>query len=289
MHPVDGRRVAKMRVVRSFRLGSRFPAISITGSHCDLDCPHCAGRPLAGMLNADSPEKLLEMASRIESAGGTGFLLSGGCDSDGMLPIGPYLSAIQSIKNGGRLKINAHVGYPRDENAGGLVRSGIDVFSLNFPVSDDVGFRIMRVPRAVDRYFEAFDSLREQGARKVVPHILIGLTDLEEEIRGLEMLRADPPVSMVVIAFFPLLGTPMRDAPPTEEGHIVEFVKASRSILPDTKIALGCMRKRGNHRMESLLMQELVDGIVMPSRKAIASAQKSIVIEELEGCCALYL
>ena len=289
MHFEVERHGTKMRIVKSFRLGSRFPAVSITGPHCDLNCPHCAGHTLASMLYADTPEKLLEIASRIENTGGMGFLLSGGCSSDGMLPIGPYLPAIRTIKNGSQLKINAHVGYPRDENAKGLVSSGIDVFSLNFPISDDVGLRFMKTPDAIDRYFETFDSLREQGAQKIVPHILIGLTDIEVEIRGLEILSSEPPKSMVVIAFLPLLGTPMRDAPPAEERHIIEFIKTSRSLLPSTKIALGCMRKRGSHRMESLLMKSYVDGIVMPSRKAIASDPKSIEIEELEGCCALYL
>lgn len=278
-----------MKTVRSFILSSRFPAVSITGSRCALSCPYCAGKPLAGMINADTPQKLLQIASELARAGSIGFLLSGGCAADGALPIAPYLPAIRTIKDRYRLKINAHVGYPRTKDANGLVRSGIDAFSLSFPVSDDIGLRTMGIQNAIDRYFEAYDSLRQQGARTVVPHVLIGLTDLEEEIRGLKKLQSDPPESIVVIAFFPLPKTPMSAAQPADESHIVEFIRSLKSDLPKTRIVLGCMRKRGNHRMESLLMEKYIDGIVMPSRKAVATVSKSVRTEQFEGCCALYL
>lgn len=278
-----------MKTVRSFTLGSRFPAVSITGSCCALNCPHCAGKPLAEMINADTPQKLLAIASELARTDGVGFLLSGGCAADGALPISAYLPAIRMIKDRYRLKINAHVGYPRAKDAYGLVSSGIDAFSLNFPVSDDLGLTTIGIQNAIERYFETYDSLRQQGARTVVPHILVGLTDLEEEIRGLEKLQSDPPESVVVIAFFPLPGTPMSAAQPADENHIVEFIRSLKSALPKTGIVLGCMRKRGNHRMESFLMEKYIDGIVMPGRKAIARVSESVRTEQLEGCCALYL
>jgi len=273
----------------SFIPGKRFPAISITGSRCELGCPHCSGRPLASMLSADTPEKLLAVASRLEASGALGFLLSGGCDLTGALPIRPFLRAITAIKDAGHLKINAHVGYPRAEDAEGLVSSGIDAFSLNFPINDDVGLRIMRTPNAVQRYFEARDSLERAGAPRVVPHVLIGLADIEEEIAGLRMFQQCPPKGIVVITFNPIPNTPMRASPPADEMHIIEFLSRCREILPETKIVLGCMRKRGNHSLERYLMGNSVDGIVLPSKRAMEGVRETVEIEEFEGCCALYL
>jgi len=278
-----------MKKVMSFSLGRRFPAVSITGARCALACPHCAGRPLASMLDADSPEKLLAIAARLEQAGAIGFLLSGGCDLDGKLPIRPYLRAIREIKDRGRLRINAHIGYPRSQDAADLVSSGIDVFSLNFPINDALGLRTTMVRNAVDRYFETYESLLDAGAQKVVPHVLIGLADVREEIDGLRTLCVRPPRAIVVIAFTPLLGTPMYMAQPPDEGHIAEFIRNCKTYLPHTRLILGCMRKRGNHEMELALVKNWIDGIVMPSPRVMQAARESVEIEEYEGCCALYL
>lgn len=278
-----------MKSIMSFNPGKRFPAISITGSHCQLNCPHCSGRPLASMLCADTPDKLLAIASHLEDSGALGFLLSGGCDSTGVLPIRPFLRTIATIKATTSLKINAHIGYPRADEAKGLVSSGIDVFSLNFPINDDVGLRIMRTPNAVQRYLEARDFLEREGASKVVPHVLIGLTRIESEIDGLRIFERNPPTGMVVISFNPLSKTPMRTTPPPDEMHIGEFLSRCKETLPETKIVLGCMRKRGNYRFEKYLMEQLLDGIVMPSKRAAELCRKSVKIEEYEGCCALYL
>lgn len=278
-----------MKSIMSFNPGKRFPAISITGSDCRLNCPHCSGRPLASMLCADTPDRLLAIASHLEDSGALGFLLSGGCDSTGALPVGPFLRAITAIKTSTNLKINAHVGYPRAEEAKGLVSSGIDAFSLNFPINDDVGLRIMRIPNAVQRYFETRDSLEREGASRIVPHVLIGLAHIDEEIDGLRVLQQDPPDGLVVIVFNPLPKTPMRAAPPPDEVHVVEFLSRCKEILPETTIVLGCMRKRGNHRFEKYLIEQLLDGIVMPCKRATEECQGSVKFEEREGCCALYL
>ncbi|MEJ2041156.1 MAG: hypothetical protein P8X55_19850, partial [Desulfosarcinaceae bacterium] len=37
----------------------RYPAVSITGDACRLQCEHCRGRILAGMLPAESPRALV--------------------------------------------------------------------------------------------------------------------------------------------------------------------------------------------------------------------------------------
>ena len=63
--------------------GRKFPSFSTTGNFCNLNCPHCRGKYLQGMEETKTAEILYEKAIELESRGGNGFLLSGGCDKIG--------------------------------------------------------------------------------------------------------------------------------------------------------------------------------------------------------------
>jgi len=275
-----------MRKVSCYRPGPRFPSISVTGAHCGLGCPHCAGRPLGAMLPAETPDRLCEIAGRLADDGALGFLLSGGCSVDGVLHIEGYLDAIKTIKSTTDLKINAHIGFPRSGDTAKLAGSGIDSFSITYPVSDRIGAQSLLVGNAVARYGEAYAALSDAGA-KVIPHALLGLGSLQEDIRGIELLGEDHLRSLVVIAFMPLKGTPLESKPPTPEAHIIESLKVARDVMPEAKIVLGCMRPKGRPEMERFLIENILDGIVMPASRALDPEKVSI--EAVEGCCAIHL
>ena len=106
------------RVVDCYFPGNDFPAVSVTGSLCALRCKHCSGVFLKSMLRAADPEALVERARQLSDAGATGFLLTGGSDSRGRVPISAFADAIKVIKETTTLRINAHVGLmPRPELA----------------------------------------------------------------------------------------------------------------------------------------------------------------------------
>jgi lipoyl synthase len=275
-----------MRKVCCYMPGGRFPSISVTGARCGLGCPHCAGHPLAAMLPAETPARLTEIAGRLADDGAVGFLLSGGCSSDGILHFDGYLDAIKTIKGSTDLRINAHVGFPRRGDAAKLADSGIDSFSITFPMSDRIGKQFLLVDDAIARYRESSTALSGAGA-KVIPHALLGLGDPQEDIRGIEILGEDPPRSLVAIAFIPLKGTPLESKPPTSEHRIIESLKVARAIMPDTKLVLGCMRPRGNLEMERFLIENILDGIAMPAIREVRSEKASMEI--VEGCCAVHL
>ncbi|HUW43329.1 MAG TPA: hypothetical protein VMW02_03735, partial [Thermoplasmata archaeon] len=159
------------------------------------------------MLPAETPNALLSLANKLSDDDALGFLLSGGCGADGVVPLAGFSDAVRSIKDTTRLKINAHVGHPRRETVDRLVKAGIDVFSVTFPMSDKIGKRYLGIDNALSRYEETADGLRDSGAR-VVPHALIGLGDQTEDIAGLGALASYNPKSLVVIVFTPLRGTP---------------------------------------------------------------------------------
>lgn len=278
-----------MRQIKCFFPGNEFPAVSVTADRCALRCPHCMGQPLSSMFNADTPEKLFGIATQLDERKAIGFLLSGGCDADGVLPLNNYLETIRQIKDTTDLKINAHIGFPRKPQAARIVRAGFDAFSINYPLSERFGREILSVPNSLARYRESVESLSEAGAKKIIPHVLLGLANPDEESIGLKQLAKENPHAIVFIAFFPLKGTPFEKYAPTSAARIIHAIKIFHRISSDTKLVLGCMRPRGYAEMERLLMVDLLDGIVMPNREVLRSLENKMEIESLNGCCSLYL
>jgi len=277
-----------MKTVSCYFPGPRFPSVSVTGPRCGLECPHCMGLPLSTMLPAETPDALLSLANKLSDDDALGFLLSGGCGANGAVPLGGFSDAVRSIKDATNLKINAHVGYPRREAIDRLVDSGIDAFSVTFPMSDEIGKRYLGIDNALSRYEETANGLRDIGAR-VVPHALIGLGNQNEDVAGLSVLASYNPKSVVVIVFTPLRGTPLSTAPAMPDARIVETLAFARSAMQHANLVLGCMRPRGKTEVEARLIEGSLDGIVMPSTAALRAVSGKVALERYEGCCALYL
>ena len=277
-----------MKTVSCYFPGPRFPSVSVTGPRCDLGCPHCMGLPLSAMLPAETPDALLSLANKLSDDDALGFLLSGGCEADGVVPLVEFSDAVRSIKDATHLKINAHVGYPRRGTVDRLVEAGIDTFSMTFPMSDKIGKRYLGIDSALSRYEETAGGLRDLGAR-VVPHALIGLGDQAEDVAGLSALASYNPESLVVIVFTPLRGTPLSTAPALPDARLVETLAFARSAMQHTNLVLGCMRPHGKIEAEARLIEESLDGIVMPSNAALRAVSGKVALERYEGCCALYL
>jgi len=278
-----------MNRIKCYFLGKAFPAVSVTANRCALRCPHCMGQPLSNMLSAETPSKLMEIATQLKKERAIGFLLSGGCNEKGVLPIGRYLETIRQIKDTTNLRINSHIGFPRFSEAKQFVKAGIDVFSVNYPLNDRFGKEFFFVPDAMMRYQETVESLSEAGAKTIIPHVIIGLAHSDDEMAGLRRLIESSPQAIVFIAFSPLRGTPLEKRAPTSAEHIIRSIRAVRQLSKNTKIVLGCMRPRGYAEMERLLMTELLDGIVMPNMSVLRSLEGKMNIERLDGCCSLYL
>ena len=71
---------------------NRFAAISVTGSHCDLQCGHCQGKLLESMIPAEDPETFFQVADRLRSNGAHGILVSGGANQNGEVPLEKFYS-----------------------------------------------------------------------------------------------------------------------------------------------------------------------------------------------------
>jgi hypothetical protein len=78
-----------------------------------------------------TPGDLERTAEELVRDGGTGFLLSGGCDHRGRVPLGPFLDTVRDIKARTGLAVNLHTGLVDEVGAGELLASEADAFSVD--------------------------------------------------------------------------------------------------------------------------------------------------------------
>jgi len=272
-----------------FRPGSTFPAVSVTGKRCDLQCDHCRGHYLQGMHAIHTLDELLSFALDLEGRGGEGFLISGGCDERGKIPLSPFIGAISRIKGRTKLLINAHTGLLDEEEARSLVGASIDCFSLDVLQDDETIRNVLHLPASGRDYEGTVEALFTAGARTVVPHICIGLSSETGEMRSIEMLSRYPISALIMLVFVPTRGTPLQDKPPSDDERVIGAVRRAADSL-SCPIILGCMRPRGRSDLEIKSIEEGISGIALPSRQTVEWAiQNGYEIEERKRCCALYL
>ena len=114
----------------------KYPAISITGNQCSLNCEHCRGTLLTSMLPAETPEQLVGRCLSQRDKGAFGVLISGGCDRMGRLPWKRFFPAIEKIKKETDLFISVHSGIVDAATARDIKNAGVDQALLDI-IGDD--------------------------------------------------------------------------------------------------------------------------------------------------------
>lgn len=269
------------KTFKIYRPGA-FPAVSVTGERCALQCEHCGGRYLRSMISADVPERLLSVAREARSRGAKGILVSGGCDAEGTVPLRPFLAAIAQIRSEG-LRINVHTGLLDENGARELAATGADVFSVDLLQDAETMRSRLHLDACPDDYESTIRSLVAEGA-SVVPHVCVGLQSIEGEDRCLELLGRIDIASIVVLALMPPPGNrPVADL----DDRLVRFVeKASQMPVP---VLVGCMRPRGRWETEVRCVQAGAAGMANPSARTIEWLRENgyEMVEE-DVCCALH-
>jgi uncharacterized radical SAM superfamily protein len=109
-----------------------------------------------------------------------------------------------------------------------------------------------------------------------VPHVIVGLHHgkLKGEHTALKMISKYKPSALVIIAFMPIYGTEMQDTQPPKPLDIARVMVVAKLMLPNTPIALGCMRPKGEHRTETdvLALKTGMGAIAFPTEEAIKYA-----------------
>ncbi|MEM2935567.1 MAG: radical SAM protein, partial [Candidatus Bathyarchaeia archaeon] len=142
----------------------------------------------------------------------------------------------------------------------------------------------------VKAYDGALRALHEVGIPSV-PHVLIGLHygKIKGEFQALEMISKYDPAAVIAIAFTPIRGTVMEKVKPPKPEDIVKVLIAARLTMPAKPIVLGCMRPKGEHRLETdkLAVRAGVNAIAFPTAAAINLAEAmGLTITFSPLCCS---
>lgn len=277
------------RTLDCYYPGKAFPSVSTTGQACSLSCKHCAGRYLGNMVPVTHPDELVTFARSLADSGGAGFLLSGGCDSEGRVRLGRFAPAIREIKATTPLRVNAHVGLSPQSELGSLVDSGIDAFSVDVYGDDETIAEVLGIRARAGDYISVVQDLMDLGAN-VAPHVCVGIRGGKtgHEHAAIDMVSRLSPETLVLISFIPSKGTAFETAAPPRGEEVVSVISYARSALPDTRLVLGCMRSKKDRSWEIDAVLAGLDGIVLPSEETVrAAAAMGLTIRSRETCCAL--
>ena len=99
---------------------------------------------------------------------------------------------------------------------------------------------------------------------------------LKGELNALRMISKYSPSALIIIAFMPIRGTPMENVKPPTPLDIAKIIVIGRLMFPSVPLALGCMRPKGKHRIETdiLAIRAGVNAIAFPTEEAIMEAER---------------
>lgn len=272
----------------------RFPALSITGNECALGCEHCNKKYLDNMKPILNNSELEEYLLKLADSGGVGILLSGGCDSEGSIPILNFLDTIKKIKNQTKLIINTHTGLLNEETASKLAEANVDIVSFDINMDEEVVRDIYHLEKGLNEYKKGIEILKKYNLT-IVPHICIGIHygKIHKELESLKFIKDSGinPSLIVLIALIPPKHSIIKFEQP-KPLDIAKIVTLTRIIFPTTEISLGCMRPRGRNKndIEIAAIKAGITRIEIPSPKTLKKIKKenpNLKFKFISACCAI--
>ncbi len=263
-----------------FSAPGRTMSVSVTGNECAMNCAHCCGIYLRGM---SSLKKALS-SSRGEKSS---YLVSGGSNELGRVPLMEHWAELKKLANRG--KLNLHTGLVTEEEARRLAEIA-SVVSFDFVGDNDTISAVYNRSFTVDDYLESYRYL--QKYTRVVPHICIGLDRgrIRGEYRALHLLKQEKVEAISMIIFRPTTGTAFSDCSPPRPEDVGRFMAETRIMFPETPLYLGCMRPGGGYRelVDVYAINAGLNKIVLPAPAARRLAlDKGLNIVLSEECCSL--
>jgi lipoyl synthase len=269
----------------------RYPAISITRAACGLGCDHCCGEILRSMPAAQSPRELVDVCLRLRDDGAKGFLITGGSDARGRLPWSRYLDALAEVKRRTGLHLSVHAGMVDRPTAAALKQAGVDQANLDIIGAEDTWREVIHLADGAALLEGSLDALHTVGL-DVVPHVVMGIHAgrIVGERRALEIVRRYPPKLLVWAVFMPLPGTPMAGVVPPSLEEAARLLGESRLLFPESELALGCARPRGEYRraLECIAIDAGVNRVALYSDESVDYARSlGVEVSFMPTCCSL--
>lgn len=272
---------------------SAWPAVSITGGDCKLQCDHCKAKILEPMIPARSPEDLWRVVNEIIEQGGQGMLLTGGSNHRNEVQYGPYWSTIRRIKDEfPDFKIASHTALMDEDTAVCMEQSGIDAAMMDVIGAQDTITQVYHLRRTVEDFEATLDVLVNKTSMKVVPHIVVGLHygHLLGEWNALEMLQRHVPDAVVLVVVMPFYAPESRPFVTPDSSEVGRFFMDARLALPDTPLLLGCARPPGKHKfqIDSYAVMAGLSGMAHPSDGMVElAARLERRVRVTPACCSI--
>ncbi|HXF66435.1 MAG TPA: radical SAM protein [Burkholderiales bacterium] len=269
-----------------------FPAFSVTGPACALQCEHCRAKILEPMIPATSPEalerKVRELAATRELGG---FLLSGGSNRRNEIRYERYYPVIERLKRDfPHLKIAVHSALLDEPRARAMEAAGVDTVMMDVIGARETIAEVYHLDRPVAD-FEATLAALCATSMQVVPHIVIGLHfgRILGEPAALDIVARHRIHSLVLVIVMPFYARPATYCTPQAEEAGWFFLEARKRIA-GRPVLLGCARPPGPHRRATDAYAVLagLDGIAYPAEGAlaVAAAIGRPAIQE-HACCSV--
>ncbi|MFO7952567.1 MAG: radical SAM protein [Bacillota bacterium] len=254
--------------------------VSVTGDQCALNCAHCSGVYLRSMVPIDK-------ALAGENEGKQSYLVSGGSDRYGKVPLLEHWAGLQKLAERGSL--NLHTGLVSEEEADRLSKLA-SVVSFDFIGDNQTINEVYGLAATVDDYLESYRLL--QRYTRVIPHLCIGLNGgtIRGEYRALHLLKDENVEAISMIIFRPTAGTAFSKCSPPPVDQVAYFIASARLMFPRTPIYLGCMRPGGRYRekVDIYAIKSGMNKLVLPSPAARRQAAiMGLTVNYSEECCSL--
>lgn len=271
---------------------SAWPAMSITGGDCKLQCDHCKAKILEPMHAVRTPEALWAAVNEHIGVGAQGMLLTGGSNYRNEVEYDAFYPVIRRIKDTfPQFKIAMHTALVDMDIARRMEDCGIDSAMMDVIGSQDTIAQVYHLRRTVDDFEKTLEYLVSTQL-KVVPHIVIGLHygQLLGEWNALEMIQRHMPQAVVLVVVMPFYASENRPFVTPNSIEVGRFFMDARKALPDIPLLLGCARPPGRVKAEidSYAVMAGLNGLAHPTDGMVELAVKlNREVRVTPACCSI--
>src|SRR5487761_2694564 len=272
-----------------------FPAFSITGGACALNCDHCQAKILEPMIPATSPAELdRKVRDLVLLKDLRGFLLSGGSNRRNEVPYDRYYSTLEKLKRDfPDLRIAVHSALLDERRARLMQDSGVDVAMMDVIGAQETIRDVYHLDRTVAD-FEATLAALSATSMDVVPHIVIGLHygRLLGERNALDIISRYKVAALILVVVTPIYAPADRPFATISTDDVAKVLVAARQHINHAPVQLGCGRPAGRHKLmtDAYAVMAGFDGIAYPAEGIVALARAiGRPIEQEHACCSVAL
>ncbi len=273
---------------------SAWPAVSITGGGCQLQCDHCQAKILEPMIPARTPDELWRVVNGEIERGARGMLLSGGSNRRDEVEYDAFYPTIHRIKQAfPAFRIALHTALVDRDIALRMESCGIDAAMMDVIGSQDTISQVYHLRRGVADFERSLECLTATTL-KVVPHIVIGLHygKLLGEWHALEIVGRHRPAALVLVVVMPFYAPAGRPYATPDPHQVGRFLLDARAALPDIPLLLGCARPAGTAKaqIDAYAVMAGLNGIAHPADGMVEfAARLGREVRVTPACCSIAL